>query len=456
MSETLQGPTSRPPAVRLVALTLLGAAAIVPALLVRPLLSARFTLELAERVRGDMDPSEPRSTGGTGAIESAETNRRIDLLLAPTRTASSSENARFFSKEIEQASNPLSGGAGMSGAAAIRPPVSVLAPPVDLAADVVSLSPFRPLAPHRSERGDFERSPPASLAAERRPLAVRVAWRDNPQTPPGSIVKSVVYRWSHRDAPVAIHTAPPVTVGERGAPTPALEAGREDAAAVRRDASGLHEFWDAEVCEGLTYTYAVRAIQFDRLEGIEVRRSALSDALSVDVGRVFDFEVRDFLDPSRALESQSLGRAEREAITRALPFRIDVVDRRPEPPLRKTIETTFEAIGDRDLGIVAFGFEIGWRVVAIDIEARTEILEIVKPVFQPDGSIQVEAAEARDEATSEFPPSSRAVVTREVEVLRKGSPVLRLRNRCGTETTIRASVSRSRDSGVLPAKPTPR
>jgi hypothetical protein len=292
---------------------------------------------------------------------------------------------------------------------------------------------------------------------QRPPFGALVTWKDNPLTPAGTVVKSVVYRWSDHELPTAVYTSTETTLdgatGDGNTPPREVRPDPDSPSPGWRHPSGQHEFWDTQICDGLTYTYAVRAVQLDRVEGIEVRRSVLSQSVTSEIPTAFDFEAREFADPKRVLLTQNLGPAERDASLRNARFRLDVIDRRPQVPQRRTLDTTIQQLADRDLGAVAFGIDIGWKVIGIELDARNEPVEIARPIFNADGSVKVDNRPAMDGMGL----SSTVAVTRTWETARRGYPVLRLRNKCGMETSIRAAVSRDRAPGAqAPAAGSPR
>jgi len=229
---------------RLVALTVFGAAAIVPALLARRTHDANGTLAEAELLRANVDRSELSRSGAGGNLESPGVGPSAALaleaaFLAPAPAAPPS-SVRFFSThEIDQATTRV----------ANRPAPSSLLPPLGLS---------------------------SSVTAD----GVLLTWTDNPGNPVGSIVKTQVVRWVGHETPKQIFESPP-------APVPAGESG--DAMALQ------HRHLDAGPCPGSRASYAVLTVQLDKIEGIEVRRSILGETVTAEVPVRYRIEPRAFV-----------------------------------------------------------------------------------------------------------------------------------------------------------------
>lgn len=324
---------------RLVALTVFGAAAIVPALLARRMRDAHGTLAEAETMRASVDLSEFTGSGAGGPLDApggSPPGRDVARTQAPPHEASRLETAflapppattqapvRFFSKhEIDQATTLR---------AAIRTPGNVLLPPLGLTASV-------------TDEG------------------VLLTWAHNPGNPAGSILRSVVVRWMEHEAPKPVHQSPPSK----------LEA----------DASGnllgqTQRYVDPDPCPGTRVSYALVTAQLDRVEGVEVRRSVLGETVTASVPVRYRLEPLTFVDPPDAVGTGSAPGAQR--------IQVAVEDLRESSGAPTQVTA---AIGE-EIGRAA-GIPTGWVLTSIEREMRTETVETPIPVFGPDASRTVE------------------------------------------------------------------
>lgn len=420
--------------VRFVTLTLLGSAAIVPALLVRRMLDARAVMVQAEKHRAEWIQPGPVGPGAasndaTDAASRAEISsvelRQVEKAIAIQQQAPSNllqpRAVRFFTKdEIDPNARPASRTTGGSN-------------------DTNRES--KPAAPLNPEGAAAKNAlvPPVQCTADATDRGVLVTWRDNPAMPTGAIVKSQIYRWSDTEAPAPVHETQPYSIG---APS------RGDSAATPE----CHTFLDRTVCDGLQYSYGVRAIQLDRLEGVEVRRSALGDRAVVSVPIRYRFEVVGFapVDPPpvgrgpQALPGAPESRhavvllvfdlKENEPKGKAVMFVPAQVADVPEaagPGGRESQASPNAPMADsrafRELESFdsELGFETGWRVVRVEREMRDEVVDTLVPVFNADGSRKIE--------------NGVAVTESRAETQRNAYPVVRLRNRCGSEQILKVT-----------------
>jgi hypothetical protein len=359
-------------ATRLVALTLLGGAAIVPALLARRMLDADATLAEARALQAGLVSLEPRSDAGSplggdpvagarsvgavrqdsGRLESArlespapDLKRLATAFLAPA-PAAPAEPVRFFPiNEIDQAREK-----GPTGA---RAPGAPLLPPLGLSARVTD-------------------------------DGILLTWADHPSNPPGSVLRTEVYRWRGDEAPLSVFVGP----------------------LARSGSSEGKSYLDPVVCQGARVSYAVLSIQFDQLEGLEVRRSVLGETVSIDVPMWFRFEPLGFADGGRV--------------------RIGCLDLRTEPPARKDVEAS---VGE-EVGRAA-GLSTGWTLAALERETRQETHEVALPVFAADGSRLVE--------------NGAPVVRTRLQARSVAYPILVIRDRCGAERVVPSPPGPSRD-----------
>jgi hypothetical protein len=386
-------------ATRVVALTLIGVAAIVPALLARRWVDANATLANAEKLRASLDSPEPRASGDGAEPDAADPTRRIESALAPPRPVSSADQVRFFSRdEIEQANATQTKAPQSKGN--LLPPIAVAATPAESRNDASS-------KPSSSQVSGA--APPPNLAKPA--FGVLVTWKDNPMNPAGTVVRHQVYRWSERERPAAIHTSPEEKLGKGGDPSGANETVES------------HEYLDATACPGTRVMYAVRTIQLDKLEGVEVRRSALSEGVTVDVPTLFEIEAVGFSDSNDPL---GLEGSDPAASANGFPIiRLSIRDLRVSPPIRREIRVVASEDQGHDIGVRDLGFEIGWTLLSLDRELRQETTDVSVPVFAADGSRKIDGG---------VPVTAPRKVTQQ-----KAYPVVRLRDRCGNEKVARVA-----------------
>lgn len=369
-------------ATRLAAWTLLAAAVAIPALLVRGWIEARMTRERAEALRRDLMVAEVRAGEPKPSFDETDPEARVGTALAPAKSGSPSDSVRFFSRdEIEQDPNAAAPGAAPRGT--LLPPVGLEAVPTVSARP--ASAPSEPGAPN---------------------LGVLVTWQDNPDVHPGSVLRSQVYRWQDRERPTPVHLT-------------AEEAAGSAAGGPRR-----HEFLDTTVCQGTRVSYSVRAIQLDRVEGVEVRRSALSRSVSLEVPVVFELEV---LGLESRDEAEASGLPLESPTSEAI--RLAASDLRTSPATRHEFRVVIPEDVGRDVGLRELGHEVGWVLAAVDRETRTVTIPVAVPVFNADGSRKLEA---------NLPVNLQQTVTRA-----KQYPVLRLRDRCGNERILRAALEKT-------------
>ena len=207
-------------------------------------------------------------------------------------------------------------------------------------------------------------------------FGVLVSWKDNPMNTAGTVVRHQVYRWSERERPTAIHTSPEEKLGFGEGSGGANENGQ------------IHEYLDTSVCPGMRATYAVRTIQLDKLEGVELRRSALSEGVTVDVPVLFEIEAIGFADSNDPMGLEGSDPAASES---GFPIiRLSLIDLRTSPPIRREIRIVGAEDSGKDIGVRDLGFEIGWSVASLDREIRPQTSDISVPVFAADGSRKIE------------------------------------------------------------------
>jgi len=243
---------------------------------------------------------------------------------------------------------------------------------------------------------------------------VRIAWADDPgnlrqpaEAANAALLRTEIWRWIGSGTPkliavVALSSEAPTSASTEQGAAGSRPAGAETTIPVRTHV-------DREPCAGMRVLYALRTVQVDRVEGVEVRHSASSPPAPVAI------PIRFEVQPLRFVESSENRLAVR------------IVDRRRTAtgptgsPADATLETTVRL--NEEIGS-ATAFATGWTVRRIEREMRTEVVEMAIPLFEADGSRTV----------TEGAPAFR-IHAQEQPV---AYPVITLVDRCGNERTIRA------------------
>jgi hypothetical protein len=276
--------------------------------------------------------------------------------------------------------------------------------------------------------GDNSLLPPAACETSFSDQGVTVSWKDNPFVSKGLVVKTQLFRWNDTESPAPVFVTQPYVVTE---------------------SPKSHTFLDRNTCDGMQYTYGVLVIQFDKLEGVEVRQSALGGKTVANVPVRYQFEVVGFV-VSETKETISRDPASEGRVPDSSKFAslaIRILDlREPEPKPKETVVKNVAVRNVKDgnnnnnndpndpqvnqsVGFPAeLGFDPGWRIKRVDREYRDESVAVSVPVFQPDGSRKVE--------------SGIAVEVIRNEMQKNAYPVVWLKNNCGREQVIRVAAKK--------------
>ncbi|MFN0207270.1 MAG: hypothetical protein ACKVS6_13275 [Planctomycetota bacterium] len=403
--------------VRFVTLTLLWSAAIVPALLARRVLDAKAVLADAEKYRvdvmkpGSVDPgaavvsiTNPASQPGISNIEM----RQIERAIAVDRTAAPSNSqhsraVRFFSNtEID----PTITKTTTTKTTTTKATIHNSAKANETGAE------SKPAGSQPAD-GDNTLLPPAACETSFSDEGVTVSWKDNPFVSKGLVVKTQLYRWNESETPAPVFVTQPYIVTDSPKP---------------------HSFLDRNTCDGMQYTYGVLVIQYDKLEGVEVRQSALGGKTVANVPVRYQVDVVGFVvSEAHVTKGQATNRSP-EPSTASLAIRIlDLRDAEPKP---KEVVIKNVAVGNlsQSVGFEAeLGFDPGWQIKRVDREYRDETAAVSVPVFQPDGSRKVE--------------NGVAVQVIRNEMQKNAYPVVWLKNKCGREQVIR--VAAKKEAGAI-------
>lgn len=418
--------------VRLVTLTLLWSAAIVPALLARRMLDAKAVLADAEKYRVDvMKPGSVDSGAAVVSITNPASQpeisniemRQIERAIAVERTGALSNSqhsraVRFFSNTEINPTTKLAIERSTKLAIERSTKSTILNSEKTNALSNQTESRPTESKPSGSQTtdgsvnngpvdnkggGDNTLLPPIACEASFTDQGVSVSWKDNPFVSAGLVVKTQLYRWNDTESPAPVFVTQPYIVTE---------------------SPKAHVFLDRKTCDGMQYTYGVLVVQFDKLEGVEVRQGALGGKTVVDVPVRYQLEVVGFV----VSETKETNRVSDSSNAASLVFRI--LDLRESEPKPKEVVIKNVAVGSvRQSQSVGFptelGFDPGWRITRVDQEYRDESVAVSIPVFQPDGSRKVE--------------NGIPIEVIRNEMQKNAYPVVWLKNNCGREQVIRVA-----------------
>ncbi|MBL8694152.1 MAG: hypothetical protein JNJ88_08665 [Planctomycetes bacterium] len=267
--------------------------------------------------------------------------------------------------------------------------------------------------------GEPELLPPMGVVAQAADDGVRIAWADDPgnlRQLPGStsvaLLRTEIWRWIGSGVPKLIAVVPLASDSSANPPSnpmPSDPARPESRPSGSESTIPIRTFVDREPCAGMRVLYALRTVQIDRVEGVEVRHSASSPPAPVTI------PIRFEVQPLRFVESSESRLAVR------------IVDRRRTAagPIGASADATLETTVrlHEEVGS-STAFATGWTVRQIERELRTEVVEMAIPLFEADGSRTV----------TEGAPVFR-ILAQEQPV---AYPVITIVDRCGNERTLRA------------------
>ncbi len=177
-------------------------------------------------------------------------------------------------------------------------------------------------------------------------------------------------------------------------------------------------FLDPEPCPGTSVSYALMTVQLDRVEGVEVRRSAMSETVTHALEPRFEIRVLGFAAAPAASGSAPPSPSGSGASPVGVPrVRLEILDLRIPARLGESSGAPLDDAG------ATLGIKTDWTLVEVETETRDEILEIAVPRFEDDGSRTLENG---------APAFRKEQVERPVPY-----PVVRLRDRCGQEKVLR-------------------
>lgn len=245
--------------------------------------------------------------------------------------------------------------------------------------------------------------PPIAHVNDLRDGNVRLTWEDHAATPTGTIFKSQIYRWNDTEPPAPIFITPAYVIADSG--------GASDS---RPAAANSHEFVDNNVCGGIQYSYAVLAIQFDKLEGVEVRRSSLGERVIANIPVRYKFEILGFV------KKGALAHGINDAFA-SLPVRMRITDFADAKPAARETDVSVDPSGDVGQ---ALHLSTGWSLIKLEREDREQNLEVAIPIFNADGSRRINGGSPASE--------------KRMELQKRMFPVATMMNRCGRQLIVRA------------------
>lgn len=364
-------------------LLVLAGAAGVPLLLSKPVISARELVRDRDRIVAELQRSEQAPAVSRPALPAAgdATTWVVESLQLKPRRAAGDPRVVF------EHARPSGDGA----VAAVESPTGAGSKRADRGAG----SGGELLAPVDRNAGMHE-------------SGVLLQWSDHPAIERGSVLRSHLYRWTDVTQPEHLFESDPYLVDIQYGNPP----------------SRKHEYLDTNVCEGIRYFYAVRTIQLDRVAGVEIRRSSLSERVICDVPVRHVFESVAFLDGAGAPVLDGPGKTSEKAGA-GRRFRMLVTDLREQKPTPVPVDLSVG--GALDVGAPA-GRTTGFKLADVSIEAREESVEFTVPVFEADGSRKIEGG--------------KPVFESRTETRTRTYPVVTVEDRCGQRRVVRVPAKR--------------